>query len=219
MRIRKIEAVAIIISMVGMLIACGQNGEVKVPEPEAGIETEAENTEAETENTEAAEEVPAEETASETEEAPAEEQEAEAQDVQLAEIITLLGMQDEETAESFGGGEENWTEDRSYYIGRIYNISLYGESVKMHTTCDDAGKVTSISVWVADGTQTVTEEDAKLWADRITEFAGSEPTYDDTTSEAGSKNWSWRFDGNAASLYWLGDTLSFSLQPAVGELQ
>ena len=39
------------------------------------------------------------------------------------------GMKDKETAGLFGGGEENWTEDRSFYVGRVYQTQLYGGSI------------------------------------------------------------------------------------------
>ena len=32
----------------------------------------------------------------------------------LGEMEALLGMQDEQTADLLGGGEENWTEDKSF---------------------------------------------------------------------------------------------------------
>lgn len=43
----------------------------------------------------------------------------------LKDLADLLGMKDEETAEMFGGGEENWTADHSFYIGRIFEVGLY----------------------------------------------------------------------------------------------
>lgn len=59
----------------------------------------------------------------ETESAGAEAAGPEAAD--LKDVAGLVGMNDEATADLLGGGEENWTEDSSFYIGRTYNVQLF----------------------------------------------------------------------------------------------
>ncbi len=142
----------------------------------------------------------------------------EVQEAGLQDVAALLGMKDEDTAELFGGGAENWTEDKSFYIGRIYTVDLYGESCQVFTTCGADKTVESISIWIVNGNRDVTEEEAKAWESRVTEFMKESPVIDGETSEGGSKNYRWRGDGLAASMHQMKDILSVSLQPAVGEL-
>ena len=52
----------------------------------------------------------------------------------LGEMEALLGMQDEQTADLLGGGEENWTEDKSFYIGRNYEVEMGGTVYQVHTS-------------------------------------------------------------------------------------
>lgn len=59
----------------------------------------------------------------------------------------------------------------------------------------------------------------EAWVERITEYTAVEPSYYEATSESGSKNWKWVFDGKVISLSWLGDILSIGMNPAVGELK
>ena len=137
----------------------------------------------------------------------------------LKDLADLPGMKDEETAEMFGGGEENWTEDRSFYIGRIYAVTLFGQEYPVYTSCDENGVVNSVSIWLEDGERTVPEEEARQWADRLTEFTGTEPAYDSVTSEGGSRNWKWDCGDKFISLHWMDTILSISMNPAVGELR
>lgn len=179
---------------------------------ELGTEV-AENSESEAK--EEAETEPAEESETVTEE----ENNTEAQVCTLADLTGLLGMEDEKTADLFGGGEENWTEDRSFYIGRIYEINLFEETFPMFTSCDDQRIVNAVSIWLANGETEVVQETVDMWVERITEYAEVDPSYYEATSESGSKNWKWVFDGKIISLSWSGDTLSIGMHPAVGELK
>ena len=72
-------------------------------------------------------------------------------------LAALLGMEDAETADLLGGGKENWTEDRSFYIGRIYAVTLFGQEYPVYTSCDENGVVNSVSIWLEDGERTVPE--------------------------------------------------------------
>lgn len=137
----------------------------------------------------------------------------------LGEMEALLGMQDEETADLLGGGEENWTEDKSFYIGRHYEVEMGGTVYQVHTSCDDAKIVNSVSVWLSDGERSVPQEEVDQWVQILNEFTGTEPVYDETTSEAGSKNWKWMADGNIITLNWLDTIFTISMNPAVGELK
>ena len=137
----------------------------------------------------------------------------------LGEMEALLGMQDEETADLLGGGEENWTEDKSFYIGRHYEVEMGGTVYQVHTSCDDAKTVNSVSVWLSDGERSVPQEEVDQWVQILNEFTGTEPVYDETTSEVGSKNWKWMADGNIITLNWLDTIFTISMNPAVGELK
>ena len=169
------------------------------------------------------------ETESMAETQPAEQTEAGAQETAagqntdpqtaLGEMEALLGMQDEETADLLGGGEENWTEDKSFYIGRHYEVEMGGTVYQVHTSCDDAKIVNSVSVWLSDGERSVPQEEVDQWVQILNEFTGTEPVYDETTSEAGSKNWKWMADGNIITLNWLDTIFTISMNPAVGELK
>lgn len=140
-------------------------------------------------------------------------------DITIADLWAMLGMNDADTADLFGGGEENWIEDKSFYIGRIFEVELLGETYPMYTSCDAEKMVNAVSVWLANGEREVTEEEAEQWAARLTEETGVEAAYSDTESEAGSKNWKWFFDGKSITLNWLGDILSINMNLAVGELK
>ena len=140
------------------------------------------------------------------------------QAVQLEELVEILGTDDEETKDLFGGGAENWTEDRSFYIGRIYQITLGEDEASLYTTCDESKKITSLSVKFHGGEedhQTMTEK----WVENLTEFVGQEPEFDGKSSEAGSQNWKWKKDNTFITLYSLGENLSIGMNPAVGELK
>ena len=169
------------------------------------------------------------ETESMAETQPAEQTEAGAQETvtgqntdpqtALGEMEALLGMQDEETADLLGSGEENWTEDKSFYIGRHYEVEMGGTVYQVHTSCDDAKTVNSVSVWLSDGERSVPQEEVDQWVQILNEFTGTEPVYDDTSSEVGSKNWKWMADGNIITLNWLDTIFTISMNPAVGELK
>lgn len=137
----------------------------------------------------------------------------------LQEMSALLGMQDADTAELLGGGEENWTEDRSFYIGHIYKVEIGGTYYPVYTSCDENNVVNSVSVWLSDGKRSVEREETEQWVQILNEFAKTEPVYDETTSEVGSKNWKWIKDDKIFTLNWLDTIFTISMNPAVGELK
>ena len=134
-------------------------------------------------------------------------------------LAALLGMEDAETADLLGGGEENWTEDSSFYIGRTYNVQLFDVPCQVFTTCGQDNTVESVSVWIVSGERQVTDEEAKEWESRVTEMMGTEPVYDKEISEGGSRNCRWNAGGMAATMNRMADILTVSFQPAVGELK
>ena len=163
-----------------------------------------------------------EETVAESQEnvqAEPQEQAEESQSAQLKDVAAMVGMKEEETADLFGGGEENWTADKSFYIGRNYQVDLYGDTYKVFTTCGEDKTVESFSIWIVGGERQVTDEEAKEWENRVTDMMGAEPTKDADVSEGGSKNTRWTADGMAAGMNQMADILTISFQPAVGELK
>lgn len=133
-------------------------------------------------------------------------------------LQTLLGSEDEQAAATLGGGEENWTEDKSTFIGRIYRVSLLGQPVNVYTSYNDENKVASVSAWITDGSRTVAEEEVQTWIDRVTDYAGNDPVDNGTSPESGSRSWKWKKDDVFITLHWLGDIVTIELLPAVGEL-
>lgn len=136
----------------------------------------------------------------------------------LETIAELLEKSELQAAEVFGGGEENWTEDKRFYIGRIYRVSLFDEEVTIYTSYDDKQLVNSVSIWLVNWEQNVKEEDAMQWVERLSEFTGTKPDVRDTVSEGGSKNWKWFLEDRAVTLYWQEDMLTISMNVMVGEL-
>lgn len=143
---------------------------------------------------------------------------AELPQVRWEDLEALLGMSDEQAANALGGGEENWTADHSLLIGRIYHVNLLGTDTKVFTSYHEEDGVNSVSVWVADGEREVPESEVDAWVQTLTEYVGSQPQYDGTSSEVGSKNWHWQKGEVFLTLYWLGDTVSIGIQPVAGEL-
>lgn len=137
----------------------------------------------------------------------------------LEELLGLLGMEDSQTADLFGGGEENWTEDEQFYIGRTYRVQLYEETLPVYTSCDEQKTVNSVSVWISDGEHEVTQEEVEQWVQRITSVVGTDPSYYDTQSEMESGNWKWISEGKIVSIHWRENLLSINMNTAMGELR
>lgn len=137
----------------------------------------------------------------------------------LAAVGELLGMQDSETEAMLGGGEENWTEDRSFYIGRIFQAEVYGETYPVYTTCSGDGIVDAVSMHMVSGERRVTEEEVEEWVNRLSEYMGAEPSGESGASEGGSRERTWRKDGKVVSLRYMEDQLSLSFQKQIGELE
>lgn len=204
---KKKAGILVILMAAFVFAACGQKAVIKESETAKEPVKEQEFVE---------EKVPSEEDESAEEKAsPAENVVYEAT---FQELAALLGKQDPETANLLGGGEENWTEDKSFYIGRIYQVQLFDAQYPVYTGCDENMIVNSVSIWLANGERKVSKEEVEQWVQRLTEFAGTEAVYDEISSEAGSKQWKWKLEDKFLSLMWTGDILNISMNPAVGEL-
>ena len=137
---------------------------------------------------------------------------------ELAAVTQLLGMNDADTAELFGGGRENWSADHTLFVGRTYEVMLHGQPCRLFTICGKDKSVESVSLWIIGGERPVTEEDAATWADFVTAMMGTEPVFDREIAEGGSRNRRWRAKGLMAVMHQMPDILTISFQPAVGEL-
>lgn len=158
------------------------------------------------------------ETAAEIPSSEGENEEIRQREGTFASVSVLLGMQDSETESMLGGGEENWTEDRSFYIGRIFQAEIYGEICPVYTTCSKEGVVESVSLQIVSGERKVTEEEVEQWAERISDYTGVDSSEESGFSEGGSRQRSWRKDGKIVTLRYMADNLSISFQNLVGEL-
>lgn len=207
----KKRTLCMMICAAALCVGCGPK--------ETGMETTqaaAERTEAET--TVASSESAAKETEKTDTESTEAETEHAAEENALKEIAALLNMQDADTAELFGGGEENWTEDHSFFIGRIFQAEIEGTIYPVYTTCSQEGQVESVSIQIVSGSPV---EDALIqeWTDRITEASDAEAVSDGSVSEGGSRKTTWTKDGKRVTMYCMADNLSIAIQNQVGELK
>lgn len=208
-RIMKKHRLFLLAGMVGLIMTgCGQRTPVDTAGETTAIEKSSESTVIKEEEASA---VPESESVSE--------EGGEIYKATLEELAGLLGMADSETADLFGGGEENWSAGNEFYIGRHYQIDLYGTQYTAHTSCDSERRVAAVSVWIVSGERQVTDEEVQTWIERITEMTGTEPVYDNESSEAGSRNCKWLADGRIITMNRMADILSININPAVGELK
>ena len=195
MKKRILSVLVIVICMIG-IIACNQQETAKTDSQDSQQEKESSKEDTSNENNSNA-----------------------VYEATLEELVGLLGMQDSETATLLGGGEENWSEDKSFYIGRIYEIKLYDGIYPAYTCCDDEKNVNAVSVWLENGEREISKEDVEPWVQRLTELTKTEAIYDEITSEAGTKKWKWMTEDRIISLMWTGQLLSINMNPAIGELK
>ena len=147
---KKKAGILVILMAAFVFAACGQKAVIKESETAKEPVKEQEFVE---------EKVPSEEDESAEEKAaPAENVVYEAT---FQELAALLGKQDPETANLLGGGEENWTEDKSFYIGRIYQVQLFDAQYPVYTGCDENMIVNSVSIWLANGERKVSKEEVE----------------------------------------------------------
>ena len=138
----------------------------------------------------------------------------------LGALTALIGRADADVAGSLGGGAENWTSDRAFFIGRIYDARLLDADVKVYTVCadSDAHEVQAVSVWVHDGRTPVPDGLLTAWQNALTEHTGVQMTDSGISAESGSHGWYWRTGDFIFSLRQLGDIVTLDINPAIGEL-
>lgn len=160
-----------------------------------------------------------------TEQQPADEPtttEQTAQDtVTLDGLTGLLGKTDAELTETLGEGTENWTSDKSFFIGRTYAVTLKDSAATLYTIAqdDEARTVQSLSVWLSDGSTEVSEETVNGWIDTLTAYIGADAEVSGP-SEGGAQTWHWSLDSVYYDLQLLDQILTLSIQAVTGgELQ
>ncbi|MCF2669826.1 hypothetical protein JQM60_01575 [Butyricicoccus pullicaecorum] len=138
----------------------------------------------------------------------------------LGALTALIGRADADVAGSLGGGAENWTSDRAFFIGRIYDARLLDADVKVYTVCadSDAHEVQAVSVWVHDGQTPVPDGLLTAWQNALTEHTGVQITDSGISAESGSHGWYWHTGDFIFSLRQLGDIVTLDINPAIGEL-
>lgn len=109
------------------------------------------------------------------------------------EIAELLGSEDNDIKDSFGGGMENKTEDGSVLIAREYKTMFKGEEVALFAMYGDNKKVNAVQV-VLPG------KDSKKYKDDISKELGMEAE-DGGSMESGNAAATWSVDGVMYTLF------------------
>lgn len=141
--------------------------------------------------------------------------------VTLDGLTDLLGKTDAELTEMLGEGTENWTSDKSFFIGRTYEVTLEDSAATLYTIAqdDEARTVQSLSVWLSDGSAEVSEETVDGWIDTLTAYIGADAEVSGP-SEGGAQTWHWSRDSVYYDLQLLDQILTLSIQAVTGgELQ
>lgn len=141
--------------------------------------------------------------------------------VTLDGLTGLLGKTDAELTETLGEGTENWTSDKSFFIGRTYAVTLEDSAATLYTIAqdDEARTVQSLSVWLSDGSAEVSEEIVNGWIDTLTAYIGADAEVSGP-SEGGAQTWHWSRDSVYYDLQLLDQILTLSIQAVTGgELQ
>lgn len=141
--------------------------------------------------------------------------------VTLDGLTELLGKTDAELIETIGEGTENWTSDKSFFIGRTYEVTLENSAATLYTIAqdDEARTVQFLSVWLSDGSAEVSEETVDGWIDTLTAYIGADAEVSGP-SEGGAQAWHWSRDAVYYDLQLLDQILTLSIQAVTGgELQ
>lgn len=120
---------------------------------------------------------------------------------QLKELREMLGKTDEEAAALFGGGEENWTADKSILVGRNYEAGLFETEACIYTSYDENQTVGMIFVEMPDG-------DAGQLLKQIETALGQAPEEENADGE---KSWQWQMEDCVITLYEIEGTVSMDL--------
>lgn len=106
----------------------------------------------------------------------------------------MLGMTSEESAKQLDGGEDLYSADGEFFIGREYKVSALGIDTVLFTSFRDDGVINSISMHLGEDNF----EDMKA---QLVEKLGQPSEVNDTPSEAGYTNIMWDLDGKLMYLY------------------
>lgn len=137
--------------------------------------------------------------------------------VTLDGLAGLLGKTDTELTGTLGEGTENWTSDKSFFIGRTYAVTLEDSAATLYTIAqdDEARTVQSLSVWLSDGSAEVSEETVNGWIDTLTAYIGADAEVSGP-SEGGAQTWHWSRDSVYYDLQLLDQILTLSIQAVTG---
>lgn len=144
------------------------------------------------------------------------------QSLSFSDLSALLGKSDADVSKVLGEGTENATADGSFLIGREYESTVLDTKVKLHTTYanDDAHTVESLSLWITQGEEPVSDDTISTWVDALTKHLGTDPTITEPSEESGTRTWNWTTDDSIWNLQLLENILTLSIQaPLGGELQ
>lgn len=112
----------------------------------------------------------------------------------LTHFLALLGKNDKEAADFFGGGTPNYTADGTFTIGRTYPVRLFGENREAGTLYDRDGKVQSITVQLEDPR-------AAAYEPVLTWYYGAPTKVQSVPSEAGATYTEWTHENARIRLY------------------
>lgn len=112
----------------------------------------------------------------------------------LLSSIEMLGLDDEKSKEYFDGGQENHTSDGKFFIGRIYNIEIFGIKTQLSTVYDNDEIINSVIINLG-------EEERDNVLSKMIDQLGKPDEINDTPSESGSTYHMWNVDGKLVYLY------------------
>ena len=75
----------------------------------------------------------------------------------------------------------------------------------IYTTCDADNLVSSVSIWISDGTQAVSEEQLSAWQGYISDATGVSMEEMPVSEESGTQSWRWQVENTFYTLRLLGD--------------
>lgn len=173
---KKLLALALSVALIGTGCA-GQNNNNQASDENASTETGTvviDSDETEMENNDATEEI-------------------ENNDI-IKTATNMLGMTSEESAQILEGGEDLYSANGEFFIGREYKVNALGIDTSLFTSFRDDDVINSISMHLGKDNF----EDMKA---QLMEKLGQPTEVNDTPSEAGYTNIMWNLDGKLMYLY------------------
>ena len=143
---------------------------------------------------------------------------ADSDSLSFSDLSQLLGKSDADVTQLLGEGQENFSADGSFFIGRIYQPTVHDTKLQMYTICadDEAHTVDSLSLWITDGSTPVSDDTVSSWVDALTQHIGADPTITELSEESGTRTWRWTTDETIWSQQLLENILTLSVQPQLG---